>query len=60
VDNDMQETIWMAEQFRAGRVLNKLAFTSREEAEQFTRKMIQVEPDIFWKIEPIPLKLVWN
>ena len=56
----MQETVWMAEQFRAGQVLNKITFDSKEEAEQFARKMVSIEPDIFWKIEAIPVKLVWH
>ncbi len=56
----MTETVWMAEQFRAGKILSKLTFNTKEEAEQFTRKMGQIEPDIFWRIEAIPVKLVWN
>jgi hypothetical protein len=56
----MQETVWMAEQFRAGQILNKITFNTKEEAEQFARKMGQIEPDLFWRIEAIPVKLVWN
>jgi hypothetical protein len=59
-EGDMTETVWMAEQFRAGKILSKLTFNTKEEAEQFTRKMGQIEPDIFWRIEAIPVKLVWN
>ncbi len=55
-----KETVWMAEQFRAGQTLNKITFDTKEEAEQFTRKMGHLEPDLFWKIEAIPVKLVWN
>ncbi len=56
----MQETIWMAEQFRAGQILNKVTFNTKEEAEEFTRQMGKIEPDIFWKVEAIPVKMVWN
>jgi hypothetical protein len=56
----MQETVWMAEQFRAGQILNKLTFDTQEEAVQFTRQMGQIEPDLFWRIEAVPVKLVWN
>lgn len=55
-----KETVWMAEQLRAGQILNKVTFETKEAAEQFTRKMGHLEPDIFWKIEAIPMKLVWN
>ena len=56
----MQDTVWMAEQLRAGQILNKVTFNSKEEAEQFTRHMGKIEPDLFWRIEAIPVKLVWN
>lgn len=56
----MTETVWMAEQFRAGKVLNKITFNSKAEAEDFARKMGQIEPDLFWRIEAIPVKMVWN
>ncbi len=39
---------------------NKILFDTEKEAEQFMRKMIQVEPDIFWRIEPVPVAAVWN
>jgi hypothetical protein len=59
-EGEMQETIWMAEQFRAGQILNKVTFNTKEEAEEFTRQMGKIEPDIFWKVEAIPVKMVWN
>ena len=56
----MTETLWKCVQLRAGQVYNKVVFDSREEAEKFVSQMRKVEPDLFWLMEPVEAKLVWN
>lgn len=56
----MTETLWKCEQVRAGEVCEKLMFDTQEEAEKFVRHMRQNAPDLFWRIEAIPVKMVWN
>ncbi len=59
-EKQMTDTMWKCEQWRAGQVLNKVMFNTREEAEKFCSQMHKVEPDIFWRMEPIEARLVWN
>lgn len=54
------KTVWQCEQLRAGQVYNKLLFGSKREAEQFMRRMIQAEPDIFWRLQAVAAQAVWN
>ena len=54
------DTIWRCVQWRAGQILNKVLFNSKKEAEAFCAQMHRTEPDIFWRMEPIEAKLVWN
>lgn len=54
------ETVWKCEQWRAGTVLDSNLFDSKEEAEQFAKNLINVAPDLFLRIEPMNVKLVWN
>jgi len=56
----MTNTVWKCEQLRAGKVYNKVMFATREEAEQFKTQMSKVEPDLFWRIEPVEARMVWN
>lgn len=56
----MTNTIWRCDQLRAGKVYNSVTFNSQEEAESFTRQMRRVEPDLFWRIEALPVQAVWN
>ncbi|HEY0786969.1 MAG TPA: hypothetical protein VGD62_13960 [Acidobacteriaceae bacterium] len=56
----MTKTLWKCEQLRAGQIYNKVLFDSQREAEQFMRQMTKVEPDIFWRMEPVPMAAVWN
>lgn len=57
---EMTKTLWKCEQLRAGQIYNKVLFDSQREAEQFMRQMTKVEPDIFWRMEPVPMAAVWN
>lgn len=57
---EMTDTLWKCEQVRAGQVYEKFMFDSKEEAEDFLRKVKQNAPDLFWRIEEIKAKMVWN
>ena len=56
----MTSTLWQCKQLRAGQVTNKVMFNTQREAEQFMRQMMKVEPDLFWRIEAVPVAQVWN
>jgi hypothetical protein len=56
----MTNTLWSCVQWRAGQMLNKVLFNTRSEAEHFCAQMHRAEPDIFWRMEPVEAKLVWN
>lgn len=56
----MTDTIWKCEQLRAGQIYNTLMFNTREEAEKFKAHLNRMEPDMFCRIEPVPVKMVWN
>ena len=57
---EMTNQVWKCEQFRAGQVTNRIMFDSKEQADEFVSKMQRVEPDIFWRIEPVEARMVWN
>jgi hypothetical protein len=56
----MTNTMWRCVQWRAGQILNKVLFNSKSEAEKFCAQMHRAEPDIFWRMEPVEARLVWN
>jgi hypothetical protein len=56
----MTNTVWKCEQYRAGRRTNSLIFDSESEASRFVAQMRKVEPDIFWRVEPVEARVVWN
>ena len=56
----MTETMWKCEQLRAGKIYNQVMFNNREEAESFAAQMTRIEPDLFWRIEPVEARLWWN
>lgn len=56
----MTNTVWKCEQLRAGRVTNRVVFDSEKQASEFVAKMRQVEPDLFWHVEPVEARRVWN
>jgi hypothetical protein len=56
----MTNTVWKCEQLRAGKVYNQVMFSTREEAELFRMQMSKMEPDLFWRIEPVEARMVWN
>jgi hypothetical protein len=56
----MTDTVWKCEHSFAGAVCERNLFNSREEAEEFVRKMQRVAPDLFFRIEKMDVKQVWN
>ncbi len=56
----MTNTLWKCEQLRAGQITDKVVFDTEDQAHHFVRQMRSVEPDIFWRIEPVDARLVWN
>jgi hypothetical protein len=56
----MTNTLWKCEQLRAGQITNKVVFDNEQQAHHFVRQMRSVEPDIFWRIEPVDAQGVWN
>jgi hypothetical protein len=56
----MNHTLWKCEQLRAGEVTNRVTFDSERQATEFVSKMRQIEPDIFWRVEPVEAWRVWN
>ena len=56
----MTKTLWRCEQLRAGQVYNRMMFNTQREAEQFMQQMVRMQPDIFWRMEAVPVAAVWN
>jgi hypothetical protein len=56
----MTNTLWKCEQFRAGQITNQVVFDTEAQAHDFVDQMHKVEPDIFWRIEPVDAHMVWN
>ena len=59
-ETTMTNTLWKCEQYRAGQITNRVMFDTREEAESFVAQMRKVEPDLFWRMEAVEAKMVWN
>jgi len=45
---------------RAGRVMHQVVFDTKEQASHFVAQMQRVEPDLFWRMEPVEPYRVWN
>jgi hypothetical protein len=56
----MRDTFWKCEQVRAGQVCERIMFDTQEEAEQFVAQMKKNAPDLFWRLEAVAAKMVWN
>ena len=52
--------VWKCEQVRAGRVMHQVVFDTKEQASHFVTQMQRVEPDLFWRMEPVEPYRVWN
>jgi hypothetical protein len=52
--------IWKCEQWFAGQMQEQQMFMSEGQAREFARKLSGVAPDLVLKIEPMPIKHVWN
>lgn len=58
--NAMSEMLWKCDQIRAGQLYHRMMFDSRHEAEQFAAKMQETEPDLFFSVEAVEARQVWN
>ncbi|MFT4111587.1 hypothetical protein [Silvibacterium sp.] len=58
--NTVSSMVWKCEQIRAGQVYNRVMFDTKEEAEQFRVQMNKAEPDLFWRVEAVEARMVWN
>ena len=56
----MTNTLWKCKQVRAGQITNQVLFDTEQQANHFVREMRTVEPDIFWRIEPVDAQRVWH
>ncbi|HEY0758049.1 MAG TPA: hypothetical protein VGD59_02205 [Acidisarcina sp.] len=56
----MTTTMWKCEQMRAGKVYNKMLFNTQAEAEQFAAQLRRAEPDLMYRVEPVPAWMEWN
>lgn len=52
--------VWKCEQMRAGQVTNRVVLDTQEQASEFVAQMRRVEPDLFWRVEPVDAYGVWN
>jgi len=53
-------TVWKCEQWVGGSIKEQNLFHSEEAAREFARALAGVSPDLVFKIEPMPLQMVWN
>jgi hypothetical protein len=56
----MTDTVWQCEQVRAGQVTNRILFDNEKQATEFLAQMRKAEPDLFWRMQPIAARMVWN
>jgi hypothetical protein len=56
----MSNRLWKCEQYRAGQITNKVVFDTEQQANHFVSQMRRVEPDLFWRIEPVDAAMIWN
>ena len=59
-ETEMTDTVWQCEQVRAGQVTNRVLFDNEKQAVEFVAQMRKAEPDLFWRMEPIAARMVWN
>ena len=57
---EMNETLWMCDQMRAGQLYTRKIFDTQAEAEAFMRKMTEAEPDAMFDVKAIQAQQVWN
>ena len=56
----MANTLWKCEQMRAGQVTNQIMFDTEQQAQEFVSQMQKMEPDLFWRVEAVEARGVWN
>jgi hypothetical protein len=56
----MANTLWKCEQMRAGQITNQVVFDTERQAQEFVLEMQRMEPDLFWRVEAVEARGVWN
>jgi hypothetical protein len=56
----MTNTLWKCEQMRAGQITNQVVFDTERQAQEFVSEMQKMEPDLFWRVEAVEARGVWN
>jgi hypothetical protein len=54
------QMVWKCEQWVGGRIKEQNLFHTEEQAREYIRKVAGISPDLSFKIEPMPIQLVWN
>lgn len=52
--------LWKCDAMRAGQLYNRMIFNTQQEAQDFARRMRDVEPDQMFNVEQIKASTVWN
>ena len=55
-----EQMVWKCEQWFGGEVKEQSVFHSEEQARDFARTLAGMSPELVFKIEPMPIKHVWN
>jgi hypothetical protein len=55
-----EQMVWKCEQWLGGNIKEQTVFRSEATARNFARKLAGVSPDLIFKIEPMPIRHVWN
>jgi hypothetical protein len=56
----MEQTVWKCEQWFGGLMREQNVFLSEQQAREFARRLSGADPGLVLKIEPMPIRHVWN
>jgi len=56
----VEQTVWKCEQWFGGKIKEQNVFLSEQQAREYVRKLSGVSPDLVFRIEPMPIRHVWN
>lgn len=55
-----EQMVWKCEQWFGGEVREQDVFLSEEQAREFARRLSGMSPELVFRIEPMPIRHVWN
>ena len=55
-----EQMVWKCEQWFGGEVREQDVFLSEEQARAFARRLSGMSPELVFRIEPMPIRHVWN